>query len=482
MSAHSQEIVQQVRNEFEGMLAFVLEASPKTVPDADCMERSLFQRLFALGCLLLKLYFAQQNQLFAPQTVVGKDQKTVPWHSDKERCYLSIFGPVRFARRYYYCKGEGCYPLDAVLNLPESGASDMLREWREKLCAYIPYPTTVQTLQDLLKHPVSTRQLQEDVQEDAKQVAAYYAQADPPKPQPDASVLVLQADGKGVPLCQETQAAQKVRKSKGEKTSRKKEAIVTAVYTRAPNVRTPQEVIASLFEGEKTLQTRSEPVNKRLFATLEGKTAALAFTATQVQEQQGAHIRYQVALTDGAQALQERVLAQFPDFTLVLDCIHAIEYLWKAANALLGEKAAERTDWVKLRASWMLSGQTELLIGDLTSLATTTDEATNKTLLSVAAYYERNRAYMHYDYYLAVGWPIGTGVIEGACRHLVKDRCEQSGMRWTQAGAEALLQLRCVAENGDWEAFHAYRRAQRQETLYGKALRSEPQIEIRMAA
>ena len=482
MSARSLEIVQQVRDEFEELLSFVLEASQKTVPDADCMERSLFLRLFALGCQLLRLYFTKQNQLIAPETVVGKDQQPVPWHSDKERSYLSIFGLVRFARRYYYCKGEGYYPLDAALNLPESGASDMLREWREKLCAHIPYPTTVQILQDLLKHPVSTRQLQQDIQEDGKHVADFYAQADPLKPEPDASVLVIQADGKGVPMCQETEAAQKVRKSKGEKTSRKKEAIVTAVYTLAPNVRTPQEVIASLFEGEKTSATRSELVNKRLFATLEGKTAALAFTATQVDEQQGAHIRHHVALTDGAQALQERVLAQFPDFTLVLDCIHAIEYLWKAANALLGEKATERTDWVKLRASWMLSGQTELLIRDLKSLATTTDEATNKTLLSVAAYYERNRAYMHYDYYLAVGWPIGTGVIEGACRHLVKDRCEQSGMRWTQVGAEALLQLRCVAENGDWEDFHTYRRAQRKETLYGKTLQSEPQIEMRMAA
>ena len=180
--------------------------------------------------------------------------------------------------------------------------------------------------------------------------------------------------------------------------------------------------------------------------------------------------------------MQERVLAQFPDFTLVLDCIHAIEYLWKAANALLGEKATERTEWVNRRASWMLSGQTALLIGDLKSLAMTPDEATNKTLLSVAAYYERNRAYMHYDYYLAVGWPIGTGVIEGACRHLVKDRSEQSGMRWTQVGAEALLQLRCVAENGDWEDFHTYRRTQRKETLYGKTLPSEPQIEMRIAA
>ena len=87
-------------------------------------------------------------------------------------------------------------------------------------------------------------------------------------------------------------------------------------------------------------------------------------------------------------------------------------------------------------------------------------------LTKVAAYLERNAPYMDYATYLAQGWPIATGVIEGACRHLVKDRCELSGMRWTITGAEALLHLRCVHENGDWDAYHAFRRRQRHQRLY----------------
>ena len=90
--------------------------------------------------------------------------------------------------------------------------------------------------------------------------------------------------------------------------------------------------------------------------------------------------------------------------------------------------------------------------------------------------------YMNDDEYLAAGWPIGTGVIEGACRHLVKDRCELSGMRWSKEGAEALLQLRSVAENGDWNEFHAYRRAQRRLTLYGENTPNDRPIEFQMAA
>jgi hypothetical protein len=74
---------------------------------------------------------------------------------------------------------------------------------------------------------------------------------------------------------------------------------------------------------------------------------------------------------------------------------------------------------------------------------------------------------MDYADYLQRGWPIGTGVIEGVCRHLVKDRMELSGMRWTISGAGALLALRSVNENGDWEAFHEFRRTQQHKQLYG---------------
>ena len=74
---------------------------------------------------------------------------------------------------------------------------------------------------------------------------------------------------------------------------------------------------------------------------------------------------------------------------------------------------------------------------------------------------------MHYDQYLADGWPIASGGIEGACRHLVKDRCELSGMRWTPTGVEDLLRLRAVAENGDWEAYRRFFQQQRQQRLYG---------------
>lgn len=92
-------------------------------------------------------------------------------------------------------------------------------------------------------------------------------------------------------------------------------------------------------------------------------------------------------------------------------------------------------------------------------------------------YSQRNRPYMHYDDYLARGLPIGTGVVEGACGHLVKDRMEQSGMRWTKAGAQGGLDLRAVRINGHWEAYWQFHRQQQQRRLDGASSATPEQVE-----
>jgi hypothetical protein len=162
-----------------------------------------------------------------------------------------------------------------------------------------------------------------------------------------------------------------------------------------------------------------------------------------------------------------------------LDFVHASEYLWKAANSLFGEQSPKRTPWVEQQALALLSGHADQVIAACQTLAQHPKRTKTQrlTLHAVAAYLQRNRPFMRYDHYLAQGWPIASGVIEGACRHLVKDRCELSGMRWTQSGAENLLQLRAVAENGDWEDYHTYRKQQRHLRLYGVpcATRCDPE-------
>ena len=178
-----------------------------------------------------------------------------------------------------------------------------------------------------------------------------------------------------------------------------------------------------------------------------------------------------MALTDGAAALQEQMQAHLPGFTLVLDIIHAGEYLWAAANALLGERHPERTAWVRAHLTRLLSGQTDAVIAALEAAAAdpALTPAQRQAVQRTIGYYRRNAPFMRYDEYLARGWPIGTGVVEGACGHLVKDRMEQAGMRWTKAGAQAVLDLRAVRLTGDWDAYWQFHRQQQHQRLYGEA-------------
>lgn len=190
-----------------------------------------------------------------------------------------------------------------------------------------------------------------------------------------------------------------------------------------------------------------------------------------VTQREGPSIQDRVALTDGAEALQQHVQTHLLAHTLVLDIIHATEYRWDTANVLLAEPHPHRTAWVRAYLEPLLAGQIEAVITALEaegkdSMCTVTQrQAVRRTV----SYYRRNRPYMCYDEYLAHGWPIGTGVVEGACRHLVNDRIEQSGMRWTQDGAQGVLDLRAVRINGHWDQYWQFHRHQQHQRLYGQS-------------
>ena len=469
MSSNSTDIVQEIREEFESMLDYIRDSESRT---AYAVERDIFKRLLQLGRSLLLLFFMLRAEQANRESVTTEKGEQLPYHSEKKRTYFSIFGKLPVWRPYFYKPGVGsAIPLDEELSLGENSYSDMVREIAEYLGVANAYEKVSDLFRYLLGQALGKNAVQLMVKEDAQDVAAYYEQKAAPEASEEGSILVVQADGKGVPLVQETQAADKVRLGKGEKRSKKKEAVVTSVYTIAPNQRQPEDVVASLFRRERkeSPQTREKPRHKEVRATLEGKDAALTHLASRVAKRDGEHIRERVALTDGAEALQKRVLQHLPGFILILDFIHANEYLWDAANRLYHEQDPQRLAWVEKRTLDLLSGRTEQVIADLRNLAQAPDvkPAQQKQLHKTANYFERNLAYMHDDEYLRKGWPIASGVIEGACRHLVKDRFELTGMRWTQEGAESLLHLRAVSENGDWEDYHAFRRAQRHRRLYG---------------
>jgi len=210
-------------------------------------------------------------------------------------------------------------------------------------------------------------------------------------------------------------------------------------------------------------------VGKERRATLAGKEVALTRLAERARPREGPRIQERVALTAGAEALQQQIAAHFPRHTLVLDIIHATDYLWNAANALRGETHPDRLAWIRTHLAQLLAGDTQAVITALEAAAQDPARTAppRKALLGTAGYDRRNAPYMCYDVYLAHGWPIGTGVVEGACGHLVKDRMEQAGMRWTKAGAQAVLDLRALRLNGPWDAYASFHRQRQHQRLYG---------------
>ena len=152
----------------------------------------------------------------------------------------------------------------------------------------------------------------------------------------------------------------------------------------------------------------------------------------------------------------------------ILDIFHVLERLWQAAHCFHPEGSEEARAFVTDRLLRLLRGEVGYVIGGLKQMATKQKlkGSRAKQLSGVIGYLERNRRFMRYDEYLAAGYPIGSGVAEGACRHLVKDRMERSGMRWCVPGAQAMLDLRAVYINGDWDGFQEHRIEQERRRLY----------------
>jgi hypothetical protein len=476
MSSNSMPIIHQLHQDFQELVEFVTGEGSRSRTAYE-VEFTLFRKLLALGAQLLRLFFVHRASVRPSKPVCVSDGMELTYTDMRPTTYFSVFGKIRFRRHYFHALGhQGDCPLDAELSLPPRCYSDLLRDWAEFSATNESYTESLRVLGRILGLAVSKQALETGIQEDAIDVEAFYEQKAFPSPEAEGSILVVQADGKGVPMKRDQPVVQATRRSKGQKRTKKKEAIVTTHYTIAPYSRTPQDIVEALVpqedqdERDSALRPlRPTPVGKEGRATLDGKDAALERLAQRVVQREGQHVQDRVALTDGSEPLQNRVLEHFPRFTLVLDIIHASEYLWDAANALLGETHPDRNDWVRARLLHILSGQTTTVIQDLETLAEdkSLSSAQRKALNTTIGYYRRNLPYMRYDHYLQNGWPIGTGVVEGACGHLVKDRMEQSGMRWTKQGAQALLDLRAARLNDDWDDYQRFHRQCQHQRLYG---------------
>ena len=164
---------------------------------------------------------------------------------------------------------------------------------------------------------------------------------------------------------------------------------------------------------------------------------------------------------DGQPSLWNEAQRQLSDeaYTEVLDLLHAISYLWDTAHIFYADDGPERVGFMKHRVLRILQGKIKGVVSGVRQMATKQKIVGNKLkkLEGACQYFEKNAHRMKYDEYLKEGLPIASGVIEGACRHFVKDRMERAGMQWSINGAQAILNVRAQKLSGNWNAFVAHR-------------------------
>jgi hypothetical protein len=266
------------------------------------------------------------------------------------------------------------------------------------------------------------------------------------------------------------------------KTNRKKMAVVGVVYTIDPFVRTPEEIVDSLFhdpDEDRPSAKRPEPQQKRLWASLpqdqDGELVSatdetFGWLAQEVARRNPDSHKPTILLMDGQKSLWEAGQRDLPpdDMIEILDLLHATPRIWDAAGLFYLRDSELAWEFVYDRVLRMLRGEIRSVIAGLRQMGTKRKLRGKKRekLAKICGYLQNNAHRMRYDLYLAAGYPIASGVIEGACRHFVKDRMERSGMRWTIENAQSMLDVRSTYVNGDWDAFMAYRIEEETQRLY----------------
>lgn len=454
------------------------------------VEEMSWSGLVEMGREMIVGYIQRQEEDIPRPKVIeheGKELHRLPERRMRE--YISAFGPTPFARDVYATREtqrQEVVPLDAKLGMPESDTSYLLQKWSGAQFVKESYKESRITLEGILGFAPSVNCLEDMAAQASEHAEVYFDQQAPVDPASEAEILVATSDCKGVPMRKVDAPRRKQddadapghrkRLKKGEKNGQKRMACVGGVYSVAPFCRTVDEVLNEILRKEKQEQ-RPKPKNKRLRAVLtrevdgeevNAKEVVFEWLAHELQQRDPHENRTVVAVMDGESKLRDLQEVKIQRAIGILDIWHVTEYLWELAYCFHREGSDEAQAFVETYLRKLLEGKVKRVIGGIRQMATKHDLPNGKwdKVEDCLAYFAVRAEYMMYDEYLAAGYPIGSGVVEGACRHLVKDRMEQTGMRWRIAGAQAILSLRSIYINDDWDAFHADRIQTEQRKLY----------------
>lgn len=462
------------KQEFDGLEAYLAQAATDGEP-IHKVEEHLWWAVLRMGRQMLQGFVRRQGDGDVGETLTLDDGQTLKrLDSLHARRYVSVFGAMDIARKVYGTRESQKFqavPLDARLELPDSDFSYLLQKWDQAFCVRDSFEGSAQSVATILGLEQSVRTLEHMNQRMASDVEGFRLSQPVPPADEEGPLMIVAADGKGVPMRREKNPPglpPRKRRHKGEKANKKRMACVGAAYTIEPFKRTGEDVINEALHRAREAH-RPVPQHKRVRAdlTLEwegemtnGKDTLFAWLADEIQARTTESCVVVICLMDGERALLSTAVRYLPKNTVyILDLYHVIEKLWLAAHCFHAERSDEAAEFVEHRLRMLLRGQVSYVIAGLKQMATKHGLRGNKakTIATVAGYFRANRDRMKYDEYLAAGYPIGSGAVEGACRHLVKDRMERTGMHWRVQGAQAMLNLRATYLNGDWDDFSAYR-------------------------
>jgi hypothetical protein len=503
---------QEIRDQTETLISTIKESYQNGTAIHE-IEKNVFEAVLKMGHQALGLLFELCGSGDVGPSVGlddGREVNRLPTLHVKP--YLSIFGPFEISRHVYGSR-EGqkieYIPLDAHLQLPRNKFSYLLQDWDQSLVTDTPYLRVSETLNRIFGLTVPVNSLERGNRELASSTEVYWQEQVASTAAEEGQLVVCSADCKGVVIRKsaEEQAAYQCAEADSHKpasfemaqpkkrSGKKKMAVVGAAYTIDPNVRTPERVLESLFRapGEPAIvdqPKRPTPVEKNIRASMErdendtllpARKKIFSWLAQEQQQRNPSGEHPCVLIMDGEEALWAMGATFLTGVSTVevLDLIHACSYVWKAVQALHPDKVVKnQVPIVKGYVEKILCGDVNGVIRSLKWKATYNCLAGErlKQLQQTCCYFENNASRMRYDQYLAAGYPIASGVIEGACRHVVVDRMEGTGMRWVMDGAQSMLNLRCIRVSGHWDKFMEYHIQRERNEIYSAKAANDASI------
>lgn len=465
----------EARQTFEEVLLFCQQSELAFAR----FERSLFALMALLGRLLIRLFLTARHERLDLEPYL-QDGTYRQGKTYAERSLKTAYGEVRYGRTHLIRRrkrGSGFHPLDVVLGLTRDSLSPWVMHLVGRLATRLSFAAARLVCQAVLRWSPATETIEEVVLGLGRQAAPFMQQL--AAPADEGEVLVIEEDGKCPPTATEAELRKrrgkrkpkhacgctcgcqrhrgrakrqargsKKRRKKGDKSKNGKEAVVVTMYT--------------LKRG--TDGRLHGPRNQKVWASFRGrKAAALWARAEATKRGFGPDTTKTVQIiVDGAKGLKDNLEALFPNAIFTLDVCHVVERLWELAGRFYPEGSAERQgcveDWKALlyqgRAAELVQRWRALL--EQVPLHGPGTKGKREALEKQIQYFEPRLAMMRYDVWIQEDLVIASGQVEGAVRHVVGERMDCGGMRWTVGKAEALLQLRCIEINGDWDQFFAW--------------------------